>query len=220
MRTASLISWIGGAVIAVGVFLTCVSLMGWAGGGSYTTLPYLYTVLILAIAGWAIRRRTRSPALRSGIRAVSWSSVPLLLYWGATSNYIDTKTASMATQMKAYLSMLASRQEEFRKDSGRYFVTPPEDFRYTSAVVPRGITLTRDGWTASVSHLYLERTCSIFVGTTAIAPAVREHEPACTRLPFRIMDHLRGIVTIIAGALMLVLAHGRSAPGLDRMLIR
>lgn len=113
--------------------------------------------------------------------------------------------------MKAYLSLLASRQEEFRKDSGRYFVAPPADFRYTSSVVPRGIMLTKDGWTASVAHLDLERTCSIFVGTTARAPAVREREPACTRLPFRIQDHLPGIASIIAGSLMLMFARRREA---------
>ncbi len=41
------------------------------------------------------------------------------------------------------------------------------------------IALTADGWTARVSHTTTPKTCAIYVGSTALAPATKEGAPAC-----------------------------------------
>jgi len=39
--------------------------------------------------------------------------------------------------------------------------------------------VTADGWTATVSHTTTTKTCAIYVGSTALAPANKEGEPKC-----------------------------------------
>jgi hypothetical protein len=49
----------------------------------------------------------------------------------------------------------------------------------TSGVVGPTITVTADGFTARVSHTTTTKTCAIYVGSTALAPANKEGEPKC-----------------------------------------
>jgi len=41
------------------------------------------------------------------------------------------------------------------------------------------VALTPDGWTANMTNVNTTRTCSIFFGSTALAPATKEGEPKC-----------------------------------------
>src|SRR5438552_7921167 len=52
-------------------------------------------------------------------------------------------------------------------------------FNTTSGVVGPTIAVTADGWTANVSHTTTTKTCSIYVGSTPLAPANKEGEPKC-----------------------------------------
>src|SRR5436190_1709349 len=49
----------------------------------------------------------------------------------------------------------------------------------TSGVVGPTIQVTADGFTARVSHTTTTKTCAIYVGSTALAPANKEGEPKC-----------------------------------------
>jgi hypothetical protein len=83
--------------------------------------------------------------------------------------------------MKSDLRNLATQQEAWLADSGRYTDSmPPRVWRPTTGVTGPTIALTADGWTAWVGHISTTRTCAIFVGTTRLAPATREGNPACS----------------------------------------
>jgi hypothetical protein len=41
------------------------------------------------------------------------------------------------------------------------------------------ITLTTDGWTASITSPSTPQRCAVFVGSTPLAPATTEGAPAC-----------------------------------------
>src|SRR5467141_4036311 len=48
----------------------------------------------------------------------------------------------------------------------------------TGNTVPT-ITLSADGWTANIKNVNTTKTCSIYIGSTALAPANKEGEPKC-----------------------------------------
>ena len=41
------------------------------------------------------------------------------------------------------------------------------------------INTTADGWTANIKNVNTTKTCSIYIGSTSLAPAGKEGEPKC-----------------------------------------
>src|SRR3989442_3063504 len=77
---------------------------------------------------------------------------------------------------------LVTAEEAFFADSVKYTSTVGAGgvlYATTSGVVGPTITVTADGWTARVSHTTTTKTCAIYVGSTALAPANKEGEPKC-----------------------------------------
>ncbi|HUC39896.1 MAG TPA: hypothetical protein VMR92_03615, partial [Gemmatimonadales bacterium] len=84
------------------------------------------------------------------------------------------------------LRNLITAEEAYFADSVKYSantscVTAPGtvSFCTTSGVVGPTINVTPDGFTATVSHTTTTKTCSIYVGSTPLAPANKEGEPKC-----------------------------------------
>jgi prepilin-type N-terminal cleavage/methylation domain-containing protein len=99
----------------------------------------------------------------------------------AIPKFSSSRDKALLTAMKSDLRNLATQQEAWLADSGRYTDSmPPSVWRTSSGVTGPTIALTADGWTAWVGHISTTRTCAIFVGTTPLAPATREGNPACT----------------------------------------
>lgn len=88
---------------------------------------------------------------------------------------------ALVATMKTDLRNLMTQEEARKIDSGSYITSfPPTIWSPSTGVTGPTITLTADGWTASVGHLSSPRTCAIFVGSTALAPATQEGVPTCT----------------------------------------
>jgi hypothetical protein len=104
--------------------------------------------------------------------------------------------------MRRQLRRLAESQEAFYRDSVRY----TEDStvggrleRVDDRVSAPRITLTADGWSASVTHQHWPKPCVMYVGTTSLKPARAPGEPACVGLRSRTLAFLGpAMVTLIA----------------------
>jgi hypothetical protein len=84
--------------------------------------------------------------------------------------------------MKADLRNLVTAEVVYSTDSLRFAtVIGSGGLTYqvsTGNTVP-SIALTGDGFTAQVGNSNTPRTCVIFMGSTPLAPATNEGEPAC-----------------------------------------
>lgn len=93
----------------------------------------------------------------------------------------SSKDKALVATMKSDLHTLLISEESRKVDSGTYATSlPPTLWSPSTGVTGPTITLTGDGWTASVGHVSSSRTCAIFVGSTSLPPAVEEGVPACT----------------------------------------
>ena len=99
----------------------------------------------------------------------------------AIPKFASSKEKAMLVSMKADLRNLATQEESYLISYAVYTTTFPATLYTTTAgVTGPTISLTADGWTAYVGHTVSSKTCAIFVGTTALAPAVDEGVPKCT----------------------------------------
>jgi len=99
----------------------------------------------------------------------------------AIPKFASSKEKAMLTAMKADLRNLATMQESYSIEFSSYTTSFPATlYTVTAGVTVPSISLTADGWTASVGHTISSKTCAIFSGTTPLAPAVDEGVPRCT----------------------------------------
>ena len=187
-----IVASIGAGVAAFGVSSFIWHVSWWQTGSGYVSAGPFRLPLILAAAGWAVlrfSRPTRSLSSRPGLRTLLQRLLGVTAVFLVLATYLaayyDPKAVGYRYAMTADLRNLVTAEESFFGDSGRYAASlPDERYRTSSGVLEPNITLTPDGWTASVDHPGSQRTCVIFVGSTPKAPAVREGEPACTPLLF------------------------------------
>lgn len=84
--------------------------------------------------------------------------------------------------MKSDLRNLVTAEEVFFADSVKYTTRIGEgglDYSVTASNTAPRITLTRDGWRATIGNVNTGVRCFIFIGTTAHPPATKEGYPAC-----------------------------------------
>src|SRR6266480_4590293 len=72
-----------------------------------------------------------------------------------------------------------TKEEAYFADSVEYTSNLGTQYNVTSGVAGPTIVVTADGFTATVSHTTTTKTCSIYVGSTSLAPANKEGEPKC-----------------------------------------
>ena len=100
----------------------------------------------------------------------------------AIPKFANTKEKAYLASMKSDLRNLITAEEAFFADSVKYTTTIGAggiQYATTSGVVGPTINVTADGFTATVSHTTTTKTCAIYVGSTALAPANKEGEPKC-----------------------------------------
>jgi prepilin-type N-terminal cleavage/methylation domain-containing protein len=107
----------------------------------------------------------------------------------AIPKFANTKEKAYLASMKSDLRNMATTQEAYFSD---YSIYVAGTARNTSAgtaslngfVPSAGVTVTAvastgQGWSATAGHTATTRTCAIFVGVGAVAPATVEAEPKC-----------------------------------------
>lgn len=98
----------------------------------------------------------------------------------AIPKFANTKEKAYITQMKSDLRNLYTAEESYFADSIRYTSNLGAAYRTSTGVVGPVITVTADGWMASVTHTATTKTCAIFAGSTPLAPATKEGNPTCS----------------------------------------
>ena len=100
----------------------------------------------------------------------------------AIPKFANTKEKAYIASMKSDLRNLVTAEEAYFADSIKYSTTIGAGglaFNVTSGNNVPTLALTADGWTGTISNVNTTKTCAIFVGTTALAPASKEGEPKC-----------------------------------------
>ena len=100
----------------------------------------------------------------------------------AIQRFANSKERAYLAAMKADLRNLVTAEVVYSTDSLRFAtVIGSGGLTYqvsTGNTVP-SIALTGDGFTAQIGNTNTPRTCVIFMGSTPVAPATNEGEPAC-----------------------------------------
>ena len=100
----------------------------------------------------------------------------------AIPKFANTKEKAYIASMKSDLRNLVTAEEAYFADSVKYSTTIGAGgvvFNVTTGNNDPVLALTADGWTATLSNVNTTKTCAIFIGSTAIAPASKEGEPKC-----------------------------------------
>ena len=100
----------------------------------------------------------------------------------AIPKFANTKEKAYIASMKSDLRNLITAEEAYFADSVKYTTTVGAggvNFNVTTGNNNPTLALTADGWSATISNINTTKTCAIFIGSTAIAPANKEGEPKC-----------------------------------------
>jgi len=100
----------------------------------------------------------------------------------AIPKFANTKEKAYIASMKSDLRNLVTAEEAYFADSVKYTTTVGAGgvtFNVTTGNNNPTLALTADGWTGTISNINTTKTCAIFIGSTAIAPASKEGEPKC-----------------------------------------
>jgi prepilin-type N-terminal cleavage/methylation domain-containing protein len=98
----------------------------------------------------------------------------------AIPKFANTKQKAYIASMKTDLRNLVSAEEAYFSDSLQYTSDLGTDFAVTSGNTVPAITLTGDGWTATMTNANTPaNSCAIFIGSTSVAAATSEGVPTC-----------------------------------------
>jgi len=110
----------------------------------------------------------------------------------AIPKFANTKEKAYLASMKSDLRNMATAEEAYFADfqlyasgSGSNLAGVGTAMAGTGFVPSAGVTITAaatggQGWSATTSHSGTTKTCAIYVGVGAVAPATVEGEPKCT----------------------------------------
>jgi len=91
----------------------------------------------------------------------------------------NTRERAQLAAMKTDLRNLVTVEEIFLADSLKYATDLGSRYTVSAGDLVPTIALTADGWTASITSTNTTQTCSVFVGSTSIPPAIKEGAPVC-----------------------------------------
>ena len=99
----------------------------------------------------------------------------------AIPKFANTKEKAYLATMKSDLRNLITAEEAYFGDNTAYTsALPATMYALSTGDVGPTIAVAGSNYTAWVSNNNTARTCAIFIGTTAFAPATKEGEPKCT----------------------------------------
>src|SRR5438445_13767658 len=100
----------------------------------------------------------------------------------AIPKFANTKEKAYLASMKSDLRKLVTAEEAYFADSVKYSGTIGAGgvvlTQSTGNTAP-SITTTADRWNANLKNVSTPKTCSIYIGSTSLAPANKEGEPKC-----------------------------------------
>src|SRR5438552_3412200 len=99
----------------------------------------------------------------------------------AIPKFANTKERAQVATMKSDLRNLVTVEEIFLADSQKYATDLGGSYAASGGNRLPTITLTRDGWSASITSPNSAQICAVFVGSTPFAPASKEGAPACMK---------------------------------------
>jgi len=99
----------------------------------------------------------------------------------AVPKLINTKERALVASMKSDLRNLVTAEENYLVDHSKYTTDLGPDYHFSTGNQAPAITLTGDGWTASMTNPSTTERCAVFIGSTPLPPATREAAPACDR---------------------------------------
>src|SRR5438034_2006968 len=100
----------------------------------------------------------------------------------AIPKFANTKEKAYIASMKSDLRNLVTAEEAYFADSVKYtaaYGAGGSNFVQDRKSVVQGERITADGWTANIKKVNTTKTCSIYIGSTALLPANKEGEPKC-----------------------------------------
>src|SRR5437016_4424426 len=132
---------------------------------------------------------TSSAIILTGMRRTGFTLIELLIVVAiiglvatiAVPKLINTKERALVAAMKSDLRNLVTAEENYLIDHAKYTPDLGPDYHFSVGNQPPAITLTGDGWTASMTNPNTTEQCAVFVGSTPLPPATREAVPACAR---------------------------------------
>ncbi len=98
----------------------------------------------------------------------------------AIPKFATTKEKAYLAAMKSDLRNLATAEEAYFSDNIAYTTNLGVTYNTSTGVLGPTIATTADGWTGIVGHNLTTKTCAIYIGSTAQAPANKEGEPKCS----------------------------------------
>ncbi len=91
----------------------------------------------------------------------------------------NTKERAEVASMKSDLRNLVMAEENYFAESLKYTTDLGSRFRVSAGNNPATITLTAEGWTASITSPNSSQACAVYIGSTPLPPAAKEGTPAC-----------------------------------------
>src|SRR5260370_10741026 len=91
----------------------------------------------------------------------------------AIPKFANTKEKAYIASMKSDLRNLITAEEAYFADSVKYSATIGAGgivFTQSTGNTAPTINLTADGWTANIKNVNTTKTCSAYIGSTALAP--------------------------------------------------
>jgi len=102
-----------------------------------------------------------------------------LLAGVAIPRLTSTKERAQLAAMKSDLKNLVTLEENYFSENMRYTANPGSAYTTSTGNRMPTITLTGDGWTASITSPNSSQICAVFIGSTPLAPAQAEGAPTC-----------------------------------------
>jgi len=91
----------------------------------------------------------------------------------------NLKTRAQVAAMKSDLRNLVTLQETYFAQNLTYATDLGSAYTVSAGNPIPTITLTGDGWTATLTNVTAGQTCAVFMGSTPARPAIKEGAPAC-----------------------------------------
>jgi len=91
----------------------------------------------------------------------------------------NLKTRAQVAAIKSDLRNLVTIQESYFAQNLKYATDLGNAYTVSAGNPMPTITLTGDGWTATLTNVGVGQTCAVFMGSTPARPAIREGAPAC-----------------------------------------
>lgn len=174
------------------------------------TVPLVVLVIVALAFRWVRRsiRRYRPPS-RSlwtfGHWMLGLTLLPLMVLM-IRAPFMEPTQMFFGQAMRNDLHRLLAVEDSIFSETRQF--TPAPSILMSPGVKAPVITLTPDGWTASVTRDGAIATCGIYDGVTPIAPAGRPRQPACTRLPFNVAGVLTGLGVLAFGIVVAAVVAG------------